>query len=807
MSDLTATFLGPNNRSNYYLDAAPPRRPKSFDPAKHTMKRVAFRKYIGRDRAKPGNYSIDCKKFSEAQKAHLVKAYTEGLVVRVLGAPRLDSELVAQSRNCEIDVRTIEKFYRSKLFNKHRQMTCFAKNAEKTLELWIFVFPSANYVDQIAELILAIFEDFSRCRLPPKVSPDIFIHHFPSLEKEVSLWTEFEPAVSHLVRYGDVVAIGNVDLIVEGIGDLGFEPRSEDWEYVGLEGMFALKVFVDPASSRRLVLLGVTECFWGQASAHYVDSLLNCGARHILYGSKAATLIDWDEIGRVLSPQTFYTFDVHENGENEPISTEGQHDSGISTSIFMPFRVKASGGSMTVPTVIGEDDDQRARYGALNPSCMDCENGYIARVIRLHNEKLVDRLGSSFGKDAHFIPVHFITDYIYRQREKANKRNRTLAVHDEPGFLIERNESFRRIGNCFGTYALKFGLRDDLIAPSKVRFVKYSSVDVERSFGAIRSLLEAGAGHRAILNLLSQYDGGEVPLSDLIVICAASQKCGFIQLFDASYRLLTEETAFSRLSSDDRLQVEMLRLKVFSQLGNFVAAKAQFVRVTSLTHGTSLLEVIGQQGAYYRRLALFHVAAGDLREAERAFRTAEQYAIDQKSAYQIQTNKLFRLIGALFQNDALEDGALEDKARELSEIRSHFGDLISKGTLWTQTHLEKCAIAALYLDSAYHLKLGGSKDVDRGLKALYLAQLQNVRFGGNERSETYGEILWATNLRWIESVIALSMRRDTNFLQRFEAFIRSETLWMIDLSQRGSALLNIPPAEREMVVFDLLNAR
>jgi hypothetical protein len=769
------------------------------------MKRVAFRKYIGRHGAKPTHYSIDCKKFSEAQKSQLIKAYVEGLVVRVLGVPRVDCQLVARSRNCEIEASTVEKLCRNKLFNKHRQMTCFVKTAERTQELWVIVFPSANYVDQIAELVLAIFEDFARSGLLPKKPPDIFIHHFPSLENDVSLWTEFEPAISHLVRYGDIVAIGNVDLIVEGLGDLGFQSCAEDWEYVGLEGMFALRVFVDPASSRRLVLLGVTECFWGQASAHYVDSLLNCGARHILYGSKAATLIDWDEIGRVLSPQTFYTFDVNENGENEPISTEGQHDSGISTSIFMPFRVKASGGSMTVPTVIGEDDDQRARYGALNPSCMDCENGYIARVIRLHNEKLVDRLGSSFGRDAHFIPVHFITDYIYRKREKANRKNRTLAVHNEPSFLAERNDSFRRIGNCFGTYALKFGLRDDLNAPSNVRLGKFGSVDIERSFGAIRSLLEAGAGHRAILNLLAQYEGREVPIPDLMVICAASQKCGFTQLFWGCYRLLTQEAVYSRLSGEHRLQVEMLCLKMLSQQGNFVLAKPQLARIESLTHGTSLLKEIGQQGAYYRRLALFRVAAGELREAEDAFGTAEQYAIDHKNAYHVQTNKLFRLIGALFQNDALENGALGDKANELSEIRSKFGELISKGTLWTQTHLEKCAIAALYLDGAYHLKLGGAQDVDRGLKALYLAQLHNVRFGGNERSETYGEILWATDLRWIESVIALSMRRDTNLLQRFEAFIRSETHWMIDLSQRGSALLNIPAAEREKVVFGLLN--
>jgi hypothetical protein len=445
-----------DQRSRYYQNSTPARPAKSVNPAKHTMKPAPFKKYIGRYGSQQ-SYSISGKKFNDAQKEQLVEAYRGSLKVQVFGAPRADKELLARMHSSTIEDGTVVKFCRPKIFNKYRQTMCFVQTKQKSRELWVFVFPSANYVDQIAELILAIFEDFRRSGLQPNRSPEVLINHFPDLEKQVSQWTELDQSMSHLIRYGDAVAIGNVDQLVEGLGELGFQALSDDWEFVGFEGMFALKVFRDPASARRLVLFGVTECFWGQASAHYVESLLNCGARHILYASKAATLIDWDVIGRVFSPHGFYVYDENENGKKDPISREGVHDSGVRNSIFAPFQVNASGLSITGPTVVGEDNDQRARYNALNPSCMDCENGYIARVVSQHNKRLTDQLGESFGKDAHFVPIHFITDYIYRGREKRNKQSRDLSVHDHPTFLEERSNSFRRIGNCFAVYALKLG--------------------------------------------------------------------------------------------------------------------------------------------------------------------------------------------------------------------------------------------------------------------------------------------------------------------------------------------------------------
>jgi hypothetical protein len=318
--------------------------------------------------------------------------------------------------------------------------------------------------------------------------------------------------------------------------------------------------------------------------------------------------------------------------------------------------------------------------------------------------------------------------------------------------------------------------------------------------------LEAGTGHRAILNLLAQYDQRPIPIPDLLVACAASQKCGFTQLFHATYRLLAADEVYTRLSGADRLQVEMLRLKMFSQLGNFASARQQFELIRRLTHGTSLLREIGQQGAYFRRLALFLTLDGQSEAATDIFNLAEKDAIDRKSGYHVQSCRLFRMIGRLLENDGARRSILSDIAAELSDIRSEFNKLKPLEVRWTQTHAEKCAIATLYLDGAFHLKFGGRPDVDRGLKALYLAQLQNLKSGGNERSETYGEILWASNERWIESIIALSMRRDPNLLHRFEAFIRGKAAWMSRLSQAGLALSNLPAEEREQAVVSILDS-
>ncbi|MBK6641916.1 MAG: hypothetical protein IPG39_12160 [Bacteroidetes bacterium] len=58
-----------------------------------------------------------------------------------------------------------------------------------------------------------------------------------------------------------------------------------------------------------MILVGIKESFWGDASAQYVESILKMGATHILYGSKAATTITNEDIHRYLCSGAFSLVD------------------------------------------------------------------------------------------------------------------------------------------------------------------------------------------------------------------------------------------------------------------------------------------------------------------------------------------------------------------------------------------------------------------------------------------------------------------------------------------------------------------
>ena len=231
-----------------------------------------------------------------------------------------------------------------------------------------------------------------------EVPPQVRVWHFAKLEKQVARWTGLEGSLPLYIRHGDVVAIGNVDLLLPGIELVGYKRKFSTWEWFGLDDMFGIQILVNTASNSRIVLLGVTECFWGEARARYVEALLQAGARQILYGSKAATMIDRESISKIKSPGSFSIYVRH--GGNQGLT---QLNSTLTAEESLRHLVelasiRTAGVGVTVPTVIGENHDQRDRLKDLNPSTMDDEDGYIAQVIQEHNrmfESAVDQAGCS----------------------------------------------------------------------------------------------------------------------------------------------------------------------------------------------------------------------------------------------------------------------------------------------------------------------------------------------------------------------------------------------------------------------------
>lgn len=798
------TPVAPRNndqvRLAYYQDALEPLRPRKVLPRDHTMRLAPFKKYIGRDH--PVGYSIRCKKFGDNQKALLASAFQNGTTVRILGAYREDRELLAHILDCKIDEATLASYERPKDFNRHRQLMLEVQrnDADRSRELWVLVFPSANYVDQVAELIQAIFDDFQKSKLESRCPPEVWTHHFPLLERALTEWTSFKAGIARRIRYGDVVAIGNIDQFEKGLEEFGFKSRPPGWEYFGIDDMFASQVRIESSSerTRRIVLIGFTESFWGQASALYVAELLNCGARHVLYGSKAATLIGFDGIGKAFAPEGFFTI---ESGE---LRQDAYHDWPAMASILEPIGVEVSGLSITVPTVIGEDKAQRQLYGGRNPACMDCESGFIARVVDQHNRNAEGLFGQSFTRDAHYIPVHFITDYIYRNDEKANPRARNLNVHNDQKYLKERKESFSKIGRCFGSYAIRFGLRDDLRLQDAfvISRKKYDDTLAQELIRNMRGFIEAGQGHKVVARLLALYSKREIPLEELIAVSFAAQKCGFTELFDAIYRQLKEPEIFSRLPDRDVVTLEILLLKTCTQLGDYISAQKQIGLLSARPNLNELLKKAGQYGAYYRRLGIVQAALGNAVASKEAFDRSED---EKNNEYQKLTTNFFRKIAEL--HGKAPHSSLNDISSELSGMRQKYNCLEPEGGPWIQSHLQKCAIAGLYLEGAFYLERGSSIDAEWGIRALFLAQMQNVSFGGNESSETYGEILNACTSTQTKGIVAQSMRKDVDMLKRFESFVRDRSAHVEQITLEGLALQRCAPIDREQLIGKLLAKR
>ncbi|MBK8876449.1 MAG: hypothetical protein IPN13_22225 [Bacteroidetes bacterium] len=356
-----------------------------------------------------------------------------------------------------------EDHNKSKLFNCYRQRMCFVEKqgSKKTIELWILVFPSKQYVDQIAELVKAIVDDFVQIESPKVIGSVVNVTHFPNLENSITEWTGFDDFISLYVRHGDVVVVGNIELLIQGIKDFSFSISDHSYEFGGINNMFGVCVALNNHTKVRMILVGIKESFWGDASAQYVESILKMGATHILYGSKAATTITNEDIHSTYAPEHFSLVD----GSGSYSNIEYQR--GNIGKFIENLGVQTTGFAITVPTVIGESHEQRESIKNVGPTCMDCENGHIAlRVSKLNqyfNNEASRLTDASFQKK--FIPIHFITDYIYNTTETVDSSLGNLSVHaseinqEAQVYLKNRNDSFRKLETfwciCFNIWEEK----------------------------------------------------------------------------------------------------------------------------------------------------------------------------------------------------------------------------------------------------------------------------------------------------------------------------------------------------------------
>lgn len=765
--------------------------PLRVDPKEHTMKEAAFLGYIGR--ANVNTDGIHTKKFSAEQCRALGEALTNALPIRVMGVWQPDLGIVARLHGYSVTQKGLLHHERENAsFNSRRSSFAYVADSQGNQELWILVFPSKQYVDQMAELVRAIACD--RNRISPE-SPDYKIEtwHFTGLETSVSHWSGFYEGIRPHVRHGDVVAFGNVVRFERGLVAAGFRPTTDVWARFGLKNTFGAKTLISQSGAARIVLVGVEECFWGESIAHYVDSMIRAGARHILYGSKAASLIGTDTVHDVVAPGSF--LQVSSDGIPE---FEGCHQQSLD-EMLATFRIKQCGLAVTVPTVIGETQRQRKRYNARTPSCMDCEDAHIARVVHEANGKL--------GPSAvAFVPVHFITDYIYRDQEQPQKglsnlsSDTTLPEHNE-----QRNDAFLRIGQFFALYTLQHAQREHItcqLTEGQVSGDIGAADALKNAMQAAHPLLDFGYDREAIALVLGRHSES-TPAATVVALSMIGQKYGHPELVLETAAAISRPKKGVRIPKTHALRVAVCHLKMQTQVGAYDSA---LHLATSLHKDQSKLKEIDQYCAFKRRHALCLAAHRDKDGFERALHESEVHAANNvRRPYHTAVNTLMRLIGLILLGEK-DNTDLDAITAELSKVRATLGRQKWTREVWWQSNPDKSWLTALFLEATWLLCYGDQRRKTRGLNCLFLANLLNVRVRGNEQSEGYGDVLSAVRNPGIRERLSLAMRSDSSARAAFRGWLRTESLAELAQNPNALELLRTPPDKRENALRDLLSA-
>lgn len=754
-------------RHHLYESSSITEKPRKSIPDRHTMGETAFRQYIGRHEM--NDYLVDTKKFSKAQIELIATAYKNGLLIRVISAYRADLHYLLEKNRAK-QVSQLASHNKSKKFNCLRQlMICVEVNDEKgrlRQEIWVLCFPSKQYVDQIAELIAAIISDFDRADGQKGKDDIVLVEHYPMLESTIADWTEIEDFASLFIRHGDVVCIGNVELFSNGVRQFSFKPINSEFQYGGLDEMFGVQVLTNIHNYSRIVLIGFKESFWGDASAQFVQGLLNIGASHILYGSKAASMVDKGDVHEIYAPQRFMLW----NGEGRMESFGIRN--GLIGDFIENLNISHTGYSITVPTVIGESLDQRREINKQGATCMDCENGHIAKIIESHNNYFSSpkQRFNSPEFTACFLPIHFITDYIYRAHESSQDSQYHLGVHAEESkeYRDRRDKSFVRIGNAFGSYALMLGMEDTLSYVKDVSARTNPSEETfEEVFGSIRPLLDAGLGKEALAQLASDIQM-EHPLVRAIAQLMICQKHGYISAAQSGLQKLQSAEIYNEIEHESKIRIHTIALKIYSQIGSIKRMQSEIEFLLKEDNLFSLNR-IRQFGAVKRREAIFYSLNSLIERAEKCIKEAGDSSLADDDHYSA-TNHLFLEISRLTQAHSKNPNTTSES---LAIIRNKFISGSQKSEWW-QTNFYKCATATLFLEAAYFLCAASFKNnLESGIKILTVAHFLNMRLGGNERSEAYGEIVKCTPDKRVKNILCLAMRDDLRAHENYQNWLHA----------------------------------
>ncbi len=399
--------------------------PELVDGSTHTMVKKEFIDYV------------TGTKFSKGQKEVLDKfCNNQGkCTVKIYGA--YNTHLDYLLGNEYIVIGTFERSAKNdKKFNNKRPFFIEVQNKKSAaIELWLIVFPSKEYVEQYSGLVytycyLRLREKKMRVgKIKGKLN--IKTIHFPALEEKLTDWTGFNEELSNYLMEDDFVVLGHVVELSANLIELGTCEVILDFNYFGLDEIYGISIIRHKITKRRCVLLGFKHSYWGSASGLLCKSLVEKGAKTIMYVAKAGTFVSTDTVYTSVTP-TVYTI-IEKN--NSTSSWEVNKYEGLNNENdfykLLSEEIKPGGLHLTVPTVIGETYSQSYGYKQFHPATIDNEIGFMAKYM-----KMVD-------KPVHFFCIHFITDYLHSQLDKESNNISTYGLASEQYEIKDRERKLK----------------------------------------------------------------------------------------------------------------------------------------------------------------------------------------------------------------------------------------------------------------------------------------------------------------------------------------------------------------------------
>src|SRR5262249_53833581 len=95
-------------------------------------------------------------------------------------------------------------------------------------------------------------------------------------------------------------------------------------------------------------------------------------------------------------------------------------------------------------------------------------------------------------------------------------------------------------------------------------------------------------------------------------------------------------------------------------------------------------------------------------------------------------------------------------------------------------------------------------EVHRGNRRLFVAHVLGLRLGGNEASETYGEIVALSKTQNVKDALALAMRNDNTAQDKFRRWAFEKNLPIEDIPEQSLKFFEDPPNKREQRLAQLI---